>query len=100
MSGLARNLQQGLRAVLPALALVVLLASAVGVVGIKQHARGLQTEVQVLTAERERLEVEFNQLRLERGAIGAHARVEELAASRLQMKVPDEYVIVHASSAD
>ncbi len=93
-------LLRGLRAGLPLLLLLLALVSAVAVVGMKQHARGLQMQVQVQIAERERLAVEFNQLRLERGAIGAHARIEELAVSQLDMRVPDAYAIVHVPVAD
>ncbi|ORE89246.1 cell division protein FtsL [Oceanococcus atlanticus] len=76
------------------LALPLLIVSAIGVVGMKHHSRALQTEAQALAAEREQLEVEFNQLRLERGYVGAHSRVGELAEKQLGMKVPDDYVIV------
>ena len=76
------------------LALPVLVVSAVGVVGMKQHSRSLQTKTQELAAEREQLEVEFNQLRLERGYVGAYARVGEQAEKQLKMKVPQDYVIV------
>lgn len=86
------------RAIAPLLLLVALVVSAIGVVGMKQHSRGLQMRTQELAAERERLQVEFNQLRLERGAIGAHARIEELAVRQLDMRVPDDYVIVQAPS--
>lgn len=76
------------------LALPLMILSALGVVGIKHHSRGLQTQAQALAAEREQLEVEFNQLRLERGYVGAHSRVGELAEKQLGMKVPDDNVIV------
>ena len=35
-----------------------------------------------------------DRLRLERGYVGAHSRVGELAEKQLGMKVPDDYVIV------
>lgn len=88
------------RPALQFLALPVLVVSALGVVGMKQQSRSLQTEHQALSAEREQLEVEFNQLRLERGYVGAHARVGELAEKQLNMKVPEDYVIVPTSRRD
>ncbi len=80
------------------LALPVLIVSAVAVVGMKHHSRALQSQAQALAAEREQLEVEFNQLRLERGYVGAHSRVGELAEKQLGMKAPDDYVIVQVPS--
>ncbi|MGJ8668182.1 MAG: cell division protein FtsL [Oceanococcus sp.] len=85
------------RPALQYLALPVLVLSAIAVVGMKQHSRALQTEYQEMSAERERLEVEYNQLRLERGYVGAHSRVGELAEKQLNMKVPEDYVIVQTS---
>ncbi len=82
------------------LALPVLVLSAIAVVDMKQHGRALQTEYQALSAERERLEVEYNQLRLERGYVGAHSRVGELAEKQLNMKVPEDYVIVQTSAQE
>lgn len=97
MNRFAQIIQQLWRPALQYLSLPVLLLSALAVVGMKQHGRVLQTEYQELSAERERLEVEYNQLRLERGYVGAHARVGELAEKQLNMKVPEDYVIVQTS---
>lgn len=88
------------RPALQYLTLPVLVISAISVVGMKQQARSLQTEYQALSAEREQLEVEYNQLRLERGYVGAHARVGEMAEEQLNMKVPDDYVIVPTRSGN
>lgn len=79
---------------LPVLLLLLVASSALGVVATKQRSRALQSELQVLAAERERIKVEFNQLRLERGTIGAHARIEAAATEQLDMQVPDDYTIV------
>ncbi len=89
-----------LKSLSPLILLLVMVVSAVAVVATKQRARALNTQAQELIAERERLEVEYNQLRLERGTIGAHARVGELAARQLDMKVPDSYAIVQAPAPD
>lgn len=88
------------RPALQYLALPVLVVSAIAVVGITQHDRGLQTQYQELSAEREKLEVEYNQLRLERGYVGAHARVGELAQKQLNMRVPEDYVIVQIAAQE
>jgi cell division protein FtsL len=96
MASFSAYLKSGLWALAPVGLLLSIMASAVAVVGMKQHGRSLQTQAQELAAERERLEVEYNQLRLERGTIGAHARIEELAVKRLNMRVPDDYAIIQA----
>ncbi len=100
MSGWLLMARRYIRPLSPVILLLVVVVSAVAVVAMKQHARALNTQAQELVAERERLEVEYNQLRLERGTIGAHARVGELAARQLDMKVPDNYAIVQAPAPD
>ncbi len=96
MKKLMTSLRLMWRPALQYLALPVVVVSSIAVVGMTQHGRGLQTQYQELSAEREQLEVEFNQLRLERGYVGAHSRVGELAEKQLNMKVPEDYVIVQA----
>ena len=100
MNKTLQALRQLWRPALQFLALPVLLLSAIAVVGMKQHERALQTQYQALSAERERLEVEYNQLRLERGYVGAHSRVGELAEKQLNMQVPEDYVIVQTATQE
>ena len=100
MGSWLRAMPKFLRQAAPGLMLLALFVSAVAVVGVKQHARALNTQAQELIAEREQLAVEYNQLRLERGTIGAHARIEALATDQLNMEVPQEYAIVQVPAAD
>jgi cell division protein FtsL len=80
---------------LPMLWLAVL-ASAVAVVRAKHESRTLFVELERLSAERDRLNIEWWQRQLEQSAWSNHGFVERVAAERLQMKIPkpDEVEIV------
>ncbi|MGD8429260.1 MAG: cell division protein FtsL [Ectothiorhodospiraceae bacterium] len=82
-------------AVVIALAMAVM-ASAVGVVYSKHRSRRLFVELQGLKRERDQLNVEWGRLRLEQGAWATHGRIEKIANSELDMRMPtqDEVVIV------
>lgn len=73
-----------------------LLAAAIAVVWSKHEARSLFIELQGLHAERDRLDIEWGQLKLEQSAFAMHGRVEQTARVNLQMVVPrpDEVRIV------
>jgi cell division protein FtsL len=73
-----------------------LLASAVAVVWAKHEARTLFTQLQTLNAERDALDIEWSQLKLEQSAWSTHGRVEQTARVGLQMVIPraDEVRIV------
>ena len=75
---------------------VALLGAAIAVVWSKHEARSLFIELQRLHAERDRLEIEWGQLKLEQSAFAMHGRVEQTARVNLQMVVPrpDEVRIV------
>jgi cell division protein FtsL len=75
---------------------VALLAAAIAVVWSKHEARSLFIELQRLNAERDRLDIEWGQLKLEQSAFAMHGRVEQTARVNLQMVVPrpDEVRIV------
>jgi cell division protein FtsL len=75
---------------------VALLAAAIAVVWSKHEARSLFIELQHLNAERDRLDIEWGQLKLEQSAFAMHGRVEQTARVNLQMVVPrpDEVRIV------
>jgi cell division protein FtsL len=62
--------------------------SAVGVVYAKYLSRSEFVELQALKGERQGLEVQWGQLRLEEAALTAQPRVEELARRRLGMHIP------------
>lgn len=75
---------------------VALLGAAIAVVWSKHEARSLFIELQRLNAERDRLDIEWGQLKLEQSAFSMHGRVEQAARVNLQMVVPrpDEVRIV------
>jgi cell division protein FtsL len=75
---------------------VGLLAAAIAVVWSKHQARSLFIELQALHAERDALDIEWGQLKLEQSAWAMHGRVEQTARGSLEMVVPrpDEVRIV------
>ena len=66
----------------------LLLGSALGVVWTKHEARSLFIELQGLTGERDALDIEWGQLKLEQSAWSTHGRVEQTARVGLQMVIP------------
>jgi cell division protein FtsL len=68
---------------------VLVLGSGIAAVYAKHQSRKLFVELQVLTAERDRLDLDWG--RRGRGASthANHARVEQLARSELGMRLPD-----------
>jgi cell division protein FtsL len=74
----------------------LLLGSALGVVWTKHEARSLFIELQRLTGERDALDIEWGQLKLEQSAWSTHGRVEQTARVDLRMVIPrpDEVRIV------
>lgn len=75
------------------LALVVLwfavLSSAVGVVWSKQQTRNQFVELQRLEKERDALDTEWGQLRLEQSTWVTYGRIEKVARDELHMLAPD-----------
>jgi len=66
----------------------LLLASALGVIWTRHQARNLFIQLQALTAERDALDIEWGQLKLEQSAWSTHGRVEQTARVNLQMVIP------------
>ena len=66
----------------------LLLGAAIAVVWSKHEARSAFIELQRLHAERDRLDIEWGQLKLEQSAFAMHGRVEQTARVNLQMVVP------------
>ena len=79
--------------VLPVLALAVL-GSGIACVYVRHEARKLFVELQRLENERDRLEIEWGQLRLEQSTWATHARVENMARDELNMIEPDHSSIM------
>jgi cell division protein FtsL len=66
-----------------------LIAIALGVVTSQHKSRKLYFELEQQQELTKRYETEFGQLQLEQSTWAMHSRVEELAAKKLKMQVPD-----------
>lgn len=64
--------------------------TALAVVVTKHDSRRLFVELQALEHQRDRLNVEWNQLQLEESAWSTQARIETAARKRLEMRLPPE----------
>jgi cell division protein FtsL len=75
---------------------LLLLSSAIAVVWSKHEARSMFIQLQGLHAERDALDIEWGQLKLEQSAWSTHGRVEQTARADLKMVIPrpDEVRIV------
>ena len=67
---------------------VALLGSAIAVVRARHEARALFVQLEKLSAERDRLNIEWGQLQLEQSAWSNHGFVERVASDRLRMTLP------------
>jgi cell division protein FtsL len=65
-----------------------LVVTAIGVVSAKHEARSLFIQLQGLNGERDALEIEWGQLKLEQSAWATHGRVEQTARVGLRMVIP------------
>jgi cell division protein FtsL len=76
-------------------------ATAIAVVATKHEARSRFIELQGLNGERDALEIEWGQLKLEQSAWATHGRVEQTARVDLRMVIPrpDEVRIVKPTAA-
>lgn len=75
------------------LALLVL-ASGLSVVVARHEARRLFIELQRLTAERDRLNIDWGRLQIEHSTWASPGRVEQIARERLSMGEPDPAAVV------
>jgi len=66
----------------------VLLVTALAVVWSRHTTRSLFIELQSLRRERDALDTEWQQLKIEQSAWATHGRVEQTARSVLKMVVP------------
>jgi cell division protein FtsL len=67
---------------------VAVLGSSLAVVYGKHQARSRFIELQRLTCERDRLDIEWGQLQLEQSTMATHGRVERVASDDLKMFTP------------
>ncbi|MFZ2509266.1 MAG: cell division protein FtsL [Steroidobacteraceae bacterium] len=75
---------------------LAVLASAIVVVRARHQARTLFVQLEQLSSERDRLNIEWSQLQLEQSAWSNHGFVERVASDKLRMTLPapDEVRIV------
>jgi len=71
-----------------AFALVCVL-SAMALVYTKHESRRLFVELEALTDERDRLNIEWGQLQIEQSTWATHARIEKVATDDLSLVRPD-----------
>ena len=67
---------------------LLLLLSAVGVIWSKHQSRTAFIALQRLQNDRDRLDIEWGQLKLEQSAWASPGRVEQVAHAKLDMIVP------------
>lgn len=74
----------------------VCVISAMAIVYTKHESRKLFVELEELTDERDRLNIEYGQLQIEQSTWATHARIERVANEELSLVRPDSteiYVI-------
>ncbi|WP_117235858.1 cell division protein FtsL [Vibrio maerlii] len=74
---------------LPLALLILIFASAMGVVFTTHHTRQAISDKDLELVDRERLDNEWRNLILEENALAEHSRVQAMAATELDMKRPD-----------
>lgn len=75
--------------VMSAIAALLVVVSAVGVIYSSYKSRQLFSQLQQLRSESMQLEEEWGRLLLEQSTWSSHERIDRLARTRLQMVVPD-----------
>lgn len=70
--------------------LVVVIASAIGVVYTKHINRKYYSELQKLQLLRDQMNIEWGQWQLERSTFATSSEIERSARERLQMKQPEK----------
>ncbi|MCJ2375926.1 cell division protein FtsL [Vibrio sp. ZSDZ34] len=73
----------------PLILLLLIFASAMGVVFATHHTRQAINDKDIALQERERLDNEWRNLLLEENALSEHSRVQALAKQELDMRRPD-----------
>ena len=66
----------------------LMLASAIGVIWTKHQSRTTFIELQRLQSERDRLDIEWNQLKIQQSYSATPGRVEQVAHADLKMVTP------------
>lgn len=76
---------------------VALTISAVATVYVQHHRRMQFVELRTLERERDRLQVEWGQLKLEQSTWATHDRIERLALEKLDLHIPPASDVVLVS---
>jgi cell division protein FtsL len=66
-----------------------LIFSALGLVNSQHKARNLYIELERANQSAKQIDQEYGQLQLEQSTWAMHSRIEQIAAQKLQMQVPD-----------
>jgi cell division protein FtsL len=74
--------------ILMTISTVLLLTSAIGVIWSKHQSRTAFIELQRLQAERDRLDIEWGQLKIQQSYSATPGRVEQVAYTDLKMVTP------------
>ena len=72
---------------------VVCVVSATALIYTKHESRKLFVELEQLTDERDELNIEWGQLQIEQSTWATHARIEQVAAEKLELTRPDTHEI-------
>ena len=67
---------------------VVCVLSAIALVYAKHESRNLFVELELLTTERDELNIEWGQLQIEQSTWATHARIEQVALEELSLVRP------------
>ena len=67
---------------------IAVITTAITSVYARHESRKQFTQLQVLTVERDALEVEWGQLQIEQSTWSTHSRVEQLARRKMKMRNP------------
>ena len=68
---------------------LVCVMSAVALIYTKHESRKLFVELEQLTSERDRLNIEWGQLQIEQSTWATHARIEQVAIEELSLVRPE-----------
>jgi cell division protein FtsL len=77
-----------------ALLLAAVVLSAIAVVYSKYLSRTHFVVLQELQAEREQLGIEWGRLQIEHSTLASPGRIEQMAADKLNMKIPEPAAVV------
>ncbi|MFV9996612.1 MAG: cell division protein FtsL [Arsenophonus endosymbiont of Dermacentor nuttalli] len=71
--------------VIPLMLLIVIIISAVSIVTVSYETRLLTAQKDLMTEEKESLDIEWRNLILEENSLGNHSRIERLSIEKLHM---------------